>query len=101
MRQILLVLALAVFWGVSGVVVGFALNALMAGGWVVPCASLNIITGLLLLLLTTRNEQARRMFYEGPRGNEPGFVPLALLWVFPIVLVFLGVLWWLLAQVLR
>ena len=101
MRKLLLILALAAFWGVSGIVMGFALNALIAGGWVVPCASLNIMIGLGLLLLTTRNEQARRMFYEGPRGDEPGFVPLALLWAFPVVLVFLGLLWWLLAQFLR
>ena len=40
-------------------------------------------------------------FAAGPRGDEPGFVPLALLWAFPVVLLFLGILWWLLAQFLR
>lgn len=101
MRHFLLILALAAFWGVSGLVVGFGLEALFRGGWVLPCTSLNIVLGLLLLLVTTRNEHARRLFYEGPRGDEPGFFPLALLWAFPIVLVFLGILWWLLAQFFR
>lgn len=101
MKHILLILAMAVFWGVSGLVVGVGLDALFGGELVLTCASLNVLIGLLLLLLTTRNEHARRMFYEGPRGEEPGLVPIALLWAFPIVLVFVGVLWWLLAQFLR
>ena len=51
-----------------------------------------------LLLLATRNPTARRIFYEGPRGEEPGILFLALLWAVPIVLVFLGIIWWLLGQ---
>lgn len=41
------------------------------------------------------------MFYEGPQGEETGFIPLAMLWAFPIVLIFLGLFWWLLAQFFR
>lgn len=101
MKNILLIAALALFWAISGLVVGVGLNALFAGEWLLTCAALNVVMGMLLLLLTTRNKQARRMFYEGPRGAEPGFVSLAILWAIPIVLVFLGVLWWLLAQFFR
>jgi hypothetical protein len=56
---------------------------------------------LLLLLLTTRNEHARRLFYEGPWGEEEGLVALAFLWAFPMILVFVGILWWLLGQFFR
>jgi hypothetical protein len=101
MRQFVLIFGLAVFWGIGGLIVGVGLDALFGGQLVLTCASLNVIVGLLLLLITTRNEHARRLFYEGPRGAEPGLVPLALLWAFPIVLVFLGLLWWLLAQFFR
>jgi hypothetical protein len=87
MRQYLLILALAAFWGISGLVASFGLNAMFGGN-----------AGLLLLLIATRNPDARRIFYEGPRGEEPGVLFLALLWVFPIVLVFAGMIWWLLGQ---
>jgi hypothetical protein len=56
---------------------------------------------LLLLLLTTRNEHARRLFYEGPWGEEEGLVALAFLWAFPMILIFVGILWWLLGQFFR
>jgi len=97
-KNILLILALAVFWGVSGLVVSLGLNAMFGGNWAVFCTSLNVIAGLLLLLLATRNPTARRIFYEGPRGEEPGILFLALLWAVPIVLMFLGIIWWLLGQ---
>lgn len=100
-RQVFLILVLAILWGISGLVVSVGLNALFGSDWLVPCTSLNVIAGLLLLLLTTRNPEARRIFYEGPRGEEPGFLFLALLWVFPVVLVFVGLVWWTLAQFLR
>jgi hypothetical protein len=101
MRHYLLILALAAFWGISGLVVGLGVRAIFGGEVVFTCASLNVIIGLLLLLITTRNEHARRLFYEGPRGDEEGLVPLAFLWAVPIILVFVGVLWWLLGQFFR
>jgi hypothetical protein len=101
MKPYLLILALAVFWGVSGLVVSFGLNAMFGGDWAMFCTSLNVIAGMLMLLLTTRNPTARRIFYEGPRGQEPGLLILALLWGFPVVLIFAGILWWLLGQFFR
>jgi hypothetical protein len=101
MKQYLLILVLAGFWGISGLVIGAGVDALVGGNLMVPCASLNVIIGLLLLLMTTRSERARRIFYEGPRGNEEGIIGLAFLWAVPIVLVFLGIFWWVLAQFLR
>jgi hypothetical protein len=101
MKQYVLILALAVFWGISGLVVGLGVRAIFGAEIVFTCALLNVIIGLLLLLLTTRNEHARRLFYEGPRGEEEGLIPLAFLWAFPLILVFVGVLWWLLGQFFR
>ena len=101
MKHFFLILVLAVLWGVSGLVVSVGINAFFGGNWLVPCTSLNVIAGLLLLLLTTRNPEARQMFYEGPQEEDSGFWFLALLWVFPIVLIFLGLVWWALAQFFR
>jgi hypothetical protein len=101
MRHFLLILALAAFWGVSGLMVGLGIRAILGAEVVFTCALLNVIMGLLLLLLTTRSERARRIFYEGPRGNEEGVIGLAFLWAVPIVLVFLGLFWWALGQFLR
>jgi hypothetical protein len=98
MKQYLLVLVLATFWGISGLVMGAAVSEMVGGDWMVSCASLNVVLGLLLLLATTRSERARRIFYEGPRGEEEGVIGLAFLWAVPVILLFLGIFWWVLAQ---
>jgi hypothetical protein len=98
MKHFLLILMLAAFWGISGLVMSFGINSVFGVEWTLPCTSLNVIAGMVMLLVTTRNPTARRLFYEGPRGEEPGLIILALLWGFPVVLVFAGILWWLLGQ---
>jgi hypothetical protein len=98
MKQYLLILALAAFWGLGGLMVSVGLNAIFDVNWAIPCTSLNVIAGMVMLLIATRNPRARRIFYEGPQNDEAGIVFLAFLWTFPISLVFLGILWWLLGQ---
>ncbi|RIK34818.1 MAG: hypothetical protein DCC55_32235 [Chloroflexi bacterium] len=65
-------------------------------------SSLNVIVGLLLLLLVSRNEQAKALFY-GDREDEdqPAGIIIAILWTFPFTLLFLGLLWLLLARILH
>ncbi len=76
----------------GGLGVGIALEALVGGQWAVPCASLNLIAGMFLLLLVTRDERAKRIFYEGPRENEPGLPIIGLLWIMPLVLLVVGLM---------
>lgn len=101
MKNLLLILALAVLWALGGFLMGAALNALLDTSWLVPCTAVNVIMGMVLLLLVTRNDYARHLFYEGAQGDEPGLMPLALLWVFPFILILVGVVWWVLAQLFK
>ncbi len=101
MKNSLLVLGLGFLWSLGGFGLGMAIEALFGGQWIVPCASLNLIAGMILLLFVTRNEQARRIFYEGPREGEPGLPVIGLLWLMPFVLLLVGLVWWLIAQLLK
>lgn len=101
MKNSLLVIGLAILWALGGLGFGLAMQAFFSGQWAVPCASLNLIAGMVLLLLVTRSEQARRIFYEGPRENEPGLPIIGLLWVVPLALLLVGLIWWLVAQLLQ
>jgi hypothetical protein len=99
-KNLLLIFALAVFWGLSGLLVGLGIRALVGGNWMIQCMALNVITGMLMLLFVTKNEVARKAFYEGVAGDNPR-LGLALLWALPFSLLCLGVIWWLLAHFLK
>lgn len=101
MKNALLVLALAILWAISGFVIGAAIQVLVGGQWTLPCASLNLIAGMVMLLLITHDERARRIFYEGPQGDEAGLPAIGFLWVIPLVLLLVGLVWWLIAQMLK
>lgn len=101
MKDVSLILILAILWALSGFLVGLAIEALFGASWVVPCTALNLIAGMVMLLLVTRNDRARRMFYEGPRENELGSPLVGLLWAFPFTLMIIASIWWLLAQLLK
>jgi hypothetical protein len=101
MKDMLLILTLAALWAVGGFVMGVSIEALFGGQVVVTCTALNLITGMLMLLLVTRHERARRLFYEGPKENELGLPFIGLLWAIPFTLLFVGLIWWLLAQFLE
>ncbi len=100
MRSLWPIIGLAAMWAVAGAVVGLGLGSLYGGNWVVPCGALNMITGLFLLLLVTRNETARKIFYEGPSHEEERSLLVAVLWALPVAAALAGVIWWLLGKVL-
>ena len=100
-KEVPIVLGLAVLWILGGIVIGFALQALFDVQWVIQCTSLNLIIGMVMLLLVTRNKEMRQLFYEGPKEGEISSPLIGMMWTFPIVMVIVGVLWWLLAQFLR
>lgn len=100
-KDVPLILALAALWTLSGFLIGLAIEALFGTPWVIPCTALNLIAGMVMLLLVTRDDRARRMFYEGPREDELGSPLVGLLWAFPLTLMIIAVIWWLLAQLLK
>lgn len=86
-RQVIL----AAFWFITTFI---AAGALIPWEWAWRCAWLNLIIGLLGLLLTTRTEHGDRLFYQGPRGDEPGSLLVATLWGLPVFWLALAILWW-------
>lgn len=80
---------------------GVSIQALFGAQVIVTCTALNLITGMVMLLLVTRHEKARRLFYEGPKEDELGLPVIGLLWAIPFTLLFIGLMWWLLAQFLE
>jgi uncharacterized membrane protein len=100
MKSLWPIMALAALWALTGAVVGWGLGSLYGVNWVLPCGLLNMITGLILLLLVTRNDTARRIFYEGAGHPEERSFAVALLWALPAAAALAGVIWWLLGKVL-
>ena len=100
-KHLLFVLGLAILWGLGGFIMGVSIDELFGVPWTVPCTALNVIAGMVMLLLVTRNEHARRLFYEGRKDEQPGMVLIGLLWTFPFSLIVVGLIWWLLAQLLK
>jgi hypothetical protein len=71
-KSLLLIAALALLWAFGGFIVGVGLSAFTGTAWMVPCAAPNMLAGMLLLLLVTRDLVARHIFYEGPQRDELG-----------------------------
>jgi len=101
MKNIFLIFSLAILWALGGLAAGAGFSAFLDLQWTIPCGAINVIAGMVMLLLVTRNEQARRLFYEGPKEDESGILVLALLWALPFTLMFAGLIWWLMAQFLK
>lgn len=100
MQAILLILSLAIIWGVTGALIGLGLQSMFGGNnWIMPCGSLNLAIGMILLQLVTRSERARKLLYEGKAEEDYLNLGLAALWGIPVMLAFLGVLWWVLGKV--
>ncbi len=100
MKSLLPPMILAVLWAGTGALVGVGLNALYGKDWIMPCGALNMIFGLSLLLLVSRNETARKIFYEGPDREDESSVWVAILWALPVAIGLVGVIWWLLGKLL-
>lgn len=96
MRALLWIFSVAILWAITGAVAGWGLQAMFGGdNWVIPCGSLNVAMGMILLQLVTQNEAARRLFYEGEKEEDRLYLGIVLLWGFPIILAVSGLLWFL------
>lgn len=99
MQAVLLILSLAIIWGVTGALTGLGLQSMFGGdNWIMPCGSLNMAIGMILLQLVTRSEKARKLLYEGKAEADYLNLGLAALWGLPVMTAFLGILWWVLGK---
>jgi len=82
--------------------IGFALAALMDEFVPLPLSIfqgglIGLLIGLIALVIVTRTERGRRMFYEGPTEEEEGDVLVGCLWVITLelfaVALLAGVIW--------
>jgi hypothetical protein len=103
LRDLMLILALAGFWAVSGYAIGAAIEALGLDQYPfgIIVASLNLILGMLLFLGITKDPTADRIFFEGPRRDEPGYPAIGCLWGLPISLLIMGLSMWVVAIFVR
>lgn len=101
MRSILRIIIYTLLWGLSGAVVGFGIYSLFAAEWIFQCMLLNVIAGLIMLQLILRNPELSELFGEGPFEGRPGSILIGVLWSMPFVMFFVGIFWWILAQVLK
>jgi hypothetical protein len=95
-NRLKLQLLLALFWFAS---VYVAMGALLSWEWAWRCAWFNLIIGMLGLLLVTRSKDGDRLFYQGPKDDEPGRWEIAVLWALPTAWLFAAGIWWLLRLV--
>lgn len=103
LRDFLLILALATLWAGSGYAIGAGIEAMFRTGYPVEIitASLNAIMGLSLFLGITSDPTAERIFFEGPHPDEPGLLKIGCLWVLPLSLFIVGLIWWIVAFLVR
>lgn len=96
------ILSLAAVWAISGYVLGLTIEIM---GIPYPMgnvlASLNVIIGMLLFLNVTSNPRFERIFFEGPRPDDEGYIPVGCLWVIPMNLLVIGLPMLLFVTVLR
>lgn len=102
-RDLVLILALAGLWAVSGYAIGIAIEAM---GIDYPplkiiLASLNLILGMTLFLGITHDPTAERIFLEGRKPNDPGQPAIGCLWLMPVSLLIFGLSMWFVAMVIR
>lgn len=103
LRDLLLILVLAALWAGSGYAIGVGIEAMFKTGYAVGpiVASLNVILGLSLFLGITNDPTAERIFFEGPRPNEPGLPQIGCLWILPLSLLVIGLMLWFVALLVR
>ena len=96
LRELGLIVGLAALWAISGYIIGTALEAfdLNSYSFGIIIASLNTIIGMLWLKGIIGDPVGDHLFFEGPASDEEGDIRIGCLWVFPIVLGFIGTLLW-------
>jgi len=102
-RDLGLILALAALWGISGYVIGLAIETTLISysPLKIILTTINVILGLLLLRGIIRDPTADRIFFEGPRSDEAGLPQVGCLWALPASLLLLGLLIWVAGLVMR
>ena len=100
MRGIGRILAVALLWAGTGTIAGWGLQMFLGvDGLLLSCGSLNVAVGMALLQITTLSEEGRIFFYEGRKPYEDYMnIGVVFLWGFPIILAFLGLLWWIVGK---
>jgi len=63
--------------------------------WPLVCGLANMVVGLTALLYITRDPHGWRMFYEGPKPDEPGYLPIGLLFALPLGMIAYALIFWL------
>lgn len=90
-RDVGSVLFLAALWAISGYVLGLTIEVM---GIPYPVstifASLNVMIGMFLFLGVTSNPRFERIFFEGPRVDDEGYLPVGCLWVIPLNFLVIG-----------
>ena len=94
------ILSVAILWAVTGTIAGWGLQTFIGvDGLLLSCGSLNVAIGMALLQITTLSEEGRNLFYEGKKPYEDYLnLGVVLVWGFPVLLTFLGVLWWIVGK---
>jgi hypothetical protein len=99
-RDIRLILALALLWLIGGAVAGIGIRAYFYVAWVMPCSLISVILGMSLLLVVMRDDEARRRLYGETNEEMPFKLGLAALFVLPVVFLIVGLVWLLTAPLL-
>jgi hypothetical protein len=99
------ILALASLWAIGGYLIGTSLEMIGFNDypWRTICAGLNLVIGLTLFKLITDNPTIEQAFF-GHKKIAPDH-PITLivrgLWMLPLLLLWVGVMMWLWAWVIR
>ncbi len=90
-----LIAVVALLWLAGGWLMGIGIQTQFDVNWVTPCSLINLIVGLTLLLLITRDPRERRIFYEGSNEEDEDYLPLVtIVLLIPGTQMFIGLVWW-------
>ena len=93
-------MALALLWLAGGAAAGAGLRAYFHVAWVAACALISLVLGMILLLVVMRDDKATGRLYGEADEDMPLKLGLAALFVVPVVLVLVGLVWLLTAPLL-
>jgi hypothetical protein len=100
LREIKLITALALLWLTGGAAAGVGFRAYFHVAWVAPCALISLVLGMILLLVVMRDDKATQRLYGETDEDMPLKLGLAALFVLPVVLILVGLIWLLTAPLL-
>jgi hypothetical protein len=107
LRDLELILALAILWAIGGYTFGKAIEIIVetlngdAYQIGIILASVNVIIGMLLFKGITRDPTAERIFFNGPNNEGEGDIRVGCLWFLPATLLLYGLLMGLVALLFR